>query len=331
MKVAILESKKKLVVKTEEYEKPSKDEVLVRVHSCGICGSDLHEYKIGPFFWLPHREGGHEFGGYIEEVGTEVMDFKIGDKVVFKLSLSCGFCEFCQSGRENLCKENSKNTLMHGGGFAEYCTVHKTQVVKLQDDFDLNKAPIIEPLAVAIHVARKIPNKIGLKIIVIGSGSIAYLLAKYLKYINSMSYVAVVGKHSPIKNFLYDTHGIIDYTETLSFHGLFDYAVDCVGTQQSFDTSYSLIKRGGILITAALYNNSINVNTSDIMFSEKVIRGSFLYTNNDFEEAKMLIENDLFDCSEMITDNLPLDDINEAFLNAICGKEKHMKVVINCK
>jgi threonine dehydrogenase-like Zn-dependent dehydrogenase len=103
MLIATLECKNNIVLRNIQVPETSNDEVLVEVHSCGICGSDLHEFKIGPFFWLPHKSGGHEFGGHVKKIGTNVDNVKIGDKVVFKYGFPCGKCEYCQLGKENLC------------------------------------------------------------------------------------------------------------------------------------------------------------------------------------------------------------------------------------
>jgi 2-desacetyl-2-hydroxyethyl bacteriochlorophyllide A dehydrogenase len=224
---------------------------------------------------------------------------------------------------------NTKNTLFYGGGFAEYCKVHKTQILKLDDDFDLNKAPIIEPLAVAIHIARNIPSTFKSKVAIVGSGTIAYLLARYLNFINTIHHITIIVKHSPIKKLLRGNSEIIDYDNTLDLKEQFYYSIDCAGTQQSFDSAYMLIKKGGTLITSSLYNTSVILNMSDVMFSEKTIKGAFLYSNKDFEDAKSLIETNLFSCSEVISKSYFIKDINEAFLQALYNKDEYMKIVVS--
>ena len=139
------------------------DDVKIKVKWCGICGSDLHEYTMGPIFIpvkTPHPITGetapvvmgHEFSGEVVEVGRSVTNVKPGDRVVVEPLIVCGECPACKAGYYNLCEKLGFHGLMGGGGgFSEYTTFPARFVHKIPDSLSYEKAALVEPMSVAYH------------------------------------------------------------------------------------------------------------------------------------------------------------------------------------
>jgi (R,R)-butanediol dehydrogenase/meso-butanediol dehydrogenase/diacetyl reductase len=140
--------------------------VQIRVHWCGICGSDLHEYLAGPVFIpvdAPHPltgiKGqcilGHEFCGEIVATGDGVEGYAPGDKVAADACQHCGQCRFCKTGQYNLCEQLAFTGLMNNGAFAELVNVPAELLYRLPEGFPLEAGALIEPLAVGMHAVKK--------------------------------------------------------------------------------------------------------------------------------------------------------------------------------
>ena len=332
MKAAILESAQNLKVINLPEICPNESEVKVKVHSCGICGSDVHEYKNGLLFWLPSRIGGHEFGGTIIEKGKAVRGLNIGDKVVIKLGYSCGNCYYCLKGNSNLCIKNNTNLLSKGGGFAEYSVIPFRQIVKLPEGFDLNKAVLIEPMATAIHASKKIDISAENHILIVGSGTIALLLVKWIRKRNPEAKIILVCKYSYIANLAENDCLVLDLrnsdtTKIISNYSI-NYAFDCAGSQESYCLAYQAINQKGNLIILSIFKEQIILNLSDLMFSEKTILGSFLYTDDEFMEAVQVVNDRLIDYSEIISNTVCLSDIEKGFKELVFNKDKNLKISV---
>ena len=160
---------------------PGPGEVLVKLHAVGICGSDLHWYLeggIGSNRAQYPQILGHEPAGEILSVGAGVTDCKVGDRVIIEPAITCGYCEFCRSGRHNICVRSrfmgDPTTL---GLFREYAVVPATSTVRIPDSMDYVKATVIEPLAVIMHVIELVRIPVGSTVAVIGAGPIGVLTA----------------------------------------------------------------------------------------------------------------------------------------------------------
>jgi len=144
MKAAIFEAANK-PLNIEQVEKPkiNKGDVLVKIAACGVCHTDLHYTDHGvPTYKPPPMILGHEPSGYVAEIGENVKKFKEGDKVLIPAVLTCGFCDFCRTGRENICQ----NMVMLGnhidGAYAEYIKVPSKDIFHLPDEIPLYRNPL---------------------------------------------------------------------------------------------------------------------------------------------------------------------------------------------
>ena len=183
---AIMKTKPMLGVEVQDIPRPEPkpDEVLIKVKSAAICGSDLGIYHYTPAYSkmkLPVVLG-HEFSGEITEKGTEVKGFKAGDRVLAESVKSCGVCSFCKSGMSNLCDQSTLFGINTDGGFAEYVTVPYKLLHRVPDAMSYDQAALVEPLSNAVHFVRDITQfRIDDYVVVQGCGPIGLFSGQLFK------------------------------------------------------------------------------------------------------------------------------------------------------
>ena len=166
------------------------DDILVEVHWCGICGTDLHEYAVGPIVTptTPHpltgvtlpQTLGHEFSATVVELGSDVRDVAVGDRVAIMPAIVCGRCYFCRRGQGHLCLVFACTGLSaETGGLAQYAVVKEYQVAKLPDSVSDLEGAVIEPAAVAAYGVDRAGVTGGDVVLVTGAGPIGILSAMY--------------------------------------------------------------------------------------------------------------------------------------------------------
>ncbi|MCD8148015.1 MAG: NAD(P)-dependent alcohol dehydrogenase [Clostridiales bacterium] len=185
MKVAVMTDLNKMDFVQKPIPQPREDEVLAKIEYVGVCGSDLHYYehgRIGDFIVEPPFVLGHEAGGTVVEVGTGVTHLKVGDRVALEPGKTCGKCEFCKTGRYNLCPDvQFFATPPVNGVFQEYVAHEAGLCFKIPDNMDTMEAALIAPLAVGFHAARQGNAQAGQTAVVMGAGCIGLVSLLALK------------------------------------------------------------------------------------------------------------------------------------------------------
>ncbi|NJP41542.1 NAD(P)-dependent alcohol dehydrogenase [Oscillospiraceae bacterium HV4-5-C5C] len=185
MKVAVMTGVGQMAFTSRPVPRPEANEVLVKVEYVGVCGSDLHYYEhgaIGNFVVQPPFVLGHEAGGTVVEAGAAVTDLVPGDRVALEPGKTCGHCEFCRSGRYNLCPEVAFfATPPVDGVFQEYVAHPADLCFKLPEQVSTMEGALIEPLAVGFHAANQGGAHIGQTCVVMGSGCIGLVSMMALK------------------------------------------------------------------------------------------------------------------------------------------------------
>ena len=185
MKVAVMNGIGKMGFEERPIPVPKDDEVLVKLEYVGICGSDLHYYEsgaIGDYVVKPPFVLGHEPGGTVVEVGKNVTHLRPGDRVALEPGKTCGHCEFCKTGRYNLCPDVVFfATPPVDGVFQEYVAHEAALCFKLPDNVSTLEGALIEPLAVGFHAALQGDAHLGQTAVVMGSGCIGLVSMMALK------------------------------------------------------------------------------------------------------------------------------------------------------
>ena len=183
---AIMKTKPAPGVEVKDIPRPSPapDEVLIKIRSAAICGSDLGIYHYTPAYGkmkLPVVMG-HEFAGEIVETGSMVEGYNVGDRVLSESVKACGVCEFCKTGMSNLCDESTLFGIHTDGGFAEYVTVPYKLLHRIPDNMSFDQAALVEPLSNTVHFVNDItPFEAGNYLVVQGCGPIGLFSAQLFK------------------------------------------------------------------------------------------------------------------------------------------------------
>lgn len=195
MKTAVMLGIGKMGFEQRDIPTPKDDEVLVKLEYVGICGSDLHYYEtgaIGDFVVEPPFVLGHEPGGTVVEVGKDVHHLKVGDRVALEPGKTCGKCEYCRTGRYNLCPDVVFfATPPVDGVFQEYVAHEADLCFKLPDNVSTLEGALIEPLAVGFHAARQGNAQAGQTAVVTGTGCIGLMSLMALKAMGVNRVIAV--------------------------------------------------------------------------------------------------------------------------------------------
>jgi L-iditol 2-dehydrogenase len=171
-------------------------DVLVRVAACGICGSDVHGYDGSSGRRVPPIIMGHEAAGVVEEVGNEVDPARVGERVTFDSTISCGKCESCRRGAVNLCENRrvlgvSCADYRQHGALAEFVAVPEHILYWLPPELPFEHAALIEPASVAVHAVDRLSIEPGEQAVVVGSGMIGLLVIQALRVAGCKRVIAV--------------------------------------------------------------------------------------------------------------------------------------------
>ncbi|MCX7917354.1 MAG: NAD(P)-dependent alcohol dehydrogenase [bacterium] len=311
-------------IEIREIEKPeikNKEDVLIRIKSVGVCGSDIHYYKegrIGDFIVKEPLILGHESAGIVEKVGKEVKNLKEGDKVAIEPGIPCRKCDYCKEGRYNLCPDVIffATPPIHGT-FCEYIVHPSDFVYRIPENLSLDEATLIEPFSVGIHACNLINLKPGEKVIVSGLGPVGLLTSLSAKIYGAIVY-GIEKSEKRIefaKGFgledIFDTKKI----ETKEIKNILPEKVDvvfeCSGYSGLIEETIYWVKRGGKIVFIGLGTDFVNLNISKIINDELKISGIFRYVNT-YKKAIEIINKNKINLKPLISKNFPLTDIKEA-------------------
>jgi 2-desacetyl-2-hydroxyethyl bacteriochlorophyllide A dehydrogenase len=319
--------------------KPASGEVVVRVHNCGICGSDLHFFS-GQFPPPPVCPG-HEIAGEVAEVGPGVGNVRAGDLVVVEPLVTCRQCNFCLSGNYQLCPELRVLGNMVHGGFADYVRVPASAVFPLPAKLDMAVAALTEPLAVAVHGLRLAPVCAGDRVAVLGAGTIG-LMSVAAARASGASEVWVTARYAHQAEAARRLGASRVFTGSAAYLELAeagsqrppDVVVETVGGQaDTLEQALPLVRRGGTVVVLGLFTSMPALNGILLVIKEIRIVGSMTYGRTiagaDFERALDLLSQRAQDFASIVTHRYPLEQIQAAFSTAADKHSGAIKVSVS--
>jgi len=334
----------KMEIRDVEMPRLKGKDVLVALEYVGICGSDVHyfhdgrcgDYVVDGDFML-----GHECAGTVIEVGTDVTGLKVGDKVALEPGITCGECEFCKSGRYNLCPDVIfLATPPVQGCYENYIAFPENMCFKLPEGMTTKEGALVEPLSVGMHAANQGEVKLGDSVVILGAGCIGLvtllackahgatditvvdIIPKRLEYAMKMGATRVInGKETDaVKEILANTAGA----------GV-DKVIETAGSPFTIQQTPYLVKNGGTIVLVGIAaQENIEFNFAKIMAKEAKIESVFRY-RNIYPQAIAAISDGMIDVSGIVTHEFDFDDIQEAFECAINNKDEVVKAVIKIK
>lgn len=340
MKAAIFEGSNK-PLKIEDIKKPQigKDDILVKIAACGICHTDLHYMDHGVATYKPPPMIlGHEPSGHVAEVGSDVKNFKEGDKVLIPAVLTCGVCDFCRTGRENICQ----NMVMLGnhinGAYAEYIQVPAKDICILPDEIPLQEGSIIaDAISTPFHaVKNRAQVKPGDTVVVIGCGGIGINIVQIAAAVGgSVIAVDVLDKKLEWAKKLGAT-ATINPTKVEKLGkeikkmtgGGADIAIEAIGRPDTIQEAFGTLRKGGRLVVVGFASQNINISAGKIMFFEMEIIGSLGCRPVDYPKIIELVRLGKIKVAELVTNRFPLDKINDAFDLLRSGDENVIRSIV---
>ncbi|MGE5612774.1 MAG: zinc-dependent alcohol dehydrogenase [Bacillota bacterium] len=315
----------------------SDDSVLIRVRAAGICGSDLHLYKGTHAFRKPPAILGHEVTGDVVKIGKNVKGLKVGDRVTVEPHIPCGACEYCKSGKVNLCLNKIvPGTEKWTGTFVEYFCAPESKTYKIVDHISYETGVLIEPLAVANHALNMIKERQGKTLAILGSGTIGLLSlvsalqSGFLKIYCTdtipfnLEFAKELGAYRTINVREEDCVEIIN-RET-SGRGV-DAVIVAAGAPGIIDQASQITCRTGTIVLVAMITEKIPVYTYNLVFKEQKLFGAMTYTTEDFKQAVDMV-NDGMDISKLVTQALPMSQTQDGLEMLSNKTENVVKIIV---
>lgn len=324
MRAGVLTAVESFEVRDRDRPAPAADEVLVRVEACGVCTTDFHMYDGGLSVDLPIVPG-HESAGDVVEAGDAVDRVAVGDRVAVNPTVSCNECRHCVAGRENLCTDltslGGAATHVEDGSFAEYVAVPAGNVEPV-GDLAASTAAFAEPLGCCVHGIDRVDVESGEAAAVVGAGPIGLLLVRLL-HLRGASPIVV---SEPIdqrreRALAMGADYAVDPTETdpvawTDEHvGAVDLAVEVVGATATIEQARELTDVGGRTLVFGVppEDATLGVSPFELFFEERALLGTFALTPDSFRRAVSLLQNDRVDVDGLITHEVGLDGVTDAF------------------
>jgi L-iditol 2-dehydrogenase len=341
MKALLLSEYKKLNVVEMPTPDIGEDDVLVRVRACGICGSDIHGYDGSTGRRIPPLVMGHEAAGVIERAGGAVEGFKVGDRVTFDSTVSCGKCAFCRQGQINLCDNRTVLGVSCGdyrrhGAFAEYVSVPARILYQLPDTLPFERAALIEAVSIAVHaVSRHVPGPDD-AVLVVGSGMIGVLVIQVLREKGCRNIIAVdvdddklaLAKRLGAARTLNATD--IDVPakvrELTGGQGA-DASFEVVGHGSTVMSAIRSLRKGGTVVLIGNLSPKVEIPLQEVVSREISVLGSCA-SSGEIPECIELLARGAVDVDPLISLKASLDEAPQLFERLYGGDKNLMKVII---
>ena len=327
MKAAVFHEPNK-PLKIEEVETPKIEthEILVKIAACGVCNTDLHYIDHGvPTFKKPPMILGHEPSGIVEEVGAEVKNFKAGDRVLIPPVFSCGYCDNCRLGRENICF----NMVMLGnhidGAFAEYTKVPAKDCQHLPEDLPLEESSIIaDAISTPYHaVKNRAQVKPGDSVVVFGCGGVGINVVQ-VAAASGASVIAVdivdkkldmakkLGAQQTINASGKEDKELLKEIRKLTGGGA-DIAIEAIGNPKTIELANGAVKAGGLHCQVGYTHHNVPINAGRLMFREIEIKGSLGCRPVDYPKIIAMVRTGKIQLEPVVTHKFKLEEIEQAF------------------
>lgn len=335
-------------LRVDDVEEPpaGSTAVTVAVAWCGICGTDVHEYRDGPAV-VPHAGRphpltgetlpltlGHEIAGVV--LASPDPEVPVGARVVVDPLLACGACAPCASGNRHLCRIGGAVGLIgRGGGFADRLSVELEQVHLLPDEVPLDLAALVEPLAVGWHAARRGAVVAGSTVLVVGAGPIGLgclVAARAAGAARTVVAVRSDGARAALARDLGADEVVLDLdgARVAGPEGGFDVVLETAANPTALRIALVAVRAQGRVVDVGLWGRPAELHLDGLLARELSVVGSMGYEPRDFEEVvAALAAGDLGDVGRMITARVSLEDATELGFRPLAERRgDHVKVLV---
>ena len=325
---------------------PKENEILMKVEFVGMCGSDIHGFEFGPF--IPPKDPnqkiglGHEVAGEVVKIGSKVTKFKVGDKVLIEPGVPDSTCEYCRTGRYNICPgvDFMATQPNYKGALTRYMTHPEEWTYHVPDNMTTMEAALVEPAAVGMHAAILGGAQFGKSIVILGAGTIGLMVLQACKSLGATDITVVdimqkrldlakmLGASRVINGKEEDTVALIRSPELFGDHGV-DLVFEAAGSAFTAQQAVQIVARGGKIMMVGTHSKPVPIDFLKIN-REVTIQTSFRYCNN-FPQTIEAISSGKFNVKDMVTHIYDYKDVQQAFSDAIdpVKKADMIKGVVN--
>jgi 6-hydroxycyclohex-1-ene-1-carbonyl-CoA dehydrogenase len=331
--------KNESILKIEDVPDPTPGyhDVLVKVAACGVCHTDLHYLDHGvPTFKEPPMILGHEISGTITQAGDGVKDYKVGDRVIIPAVLTCGRCDACRRGRENICERSQMLGNNMDGGYAQFVAVPSKDLVPLPPELPLANCSIIaDALSTPYHaVVHRGEVKPGQVVAVFGCGGVginvvqfAALCGAYVVAVDISDEKLEAAKKLGAAVVFNAREDKIDKAIRKATGGC-DVSFEVIGKPAVMVQAMSVLKTGGRFVMVGYSADDLPLPASRIMFREMEIRGSLGCRPVDYHAIVTLVKLGKLNLDALISNRYPLEEINRAFDDLREGKNVIRNLIV---
>jgi len=333
VKALVYRGQQGMVVEEVADPQPAAGEVLVKVRYCGICGSDVHLFAKGVFFL--GTTPGHEVSGEVVSLGSDVSGWQPGDRVVVK-HRNCGQCEYCLSGRPQLCLQPEGFGMgIRRGAFAQLLVSHHSTLLQVPPGLHMAHAALAEPLAVAVHAVDASGIEAGQAAVVTGAGPIGLLITEVLRDRRVQPIIvsepsaprrtlaAKIGPDHVVDPNVASLADLVHSQTGLGVHAVFE----CTGVPEAANPALGLLRPGGTMLVVGHSEKSYTLSSLMVMARELRIQGVF-GSGGRFPAALDLLAAGKVHCQDIITRIAPLAEA-EACLRELGDARSEGKVLID--
>lgn len=334
----VMPAPKTITFRTIKIKKPERNQVLVKIMKIGICGSDIHVYHgTHPFTSYPVTQG-HEVSAQIVELGSGVTGLHAGQRVTIEPQVFCGKCYPCTHGKYNLCEDLKVMGFQTTGTASEYFTVDASKVDPLPEGMTYSEGAMIEPLAVAVHAAKRFSEIKGAKVAILGAGPIGNLLVQSAKAFGAEK--VLVTDVSDYRLELAKSVGadVTVNTETKDFGEAMveafgpdkaDVIYDCAGNDITMGQAIRYARKGSTIILVAVFGKTANVDLAALNDHELDLNTTMMYRHEDYLDAIRLAGEGKIRLKPLMSQRFDFSDYQKAYEYIDANKEKSMKVLID--
>ena len=331
MKALVYTNPNEVTYREEPEPQFGAGDVLIEVDAVGICGSDMHAYHGHDPRRNPPLILGHELAGRILEGPGK------GRRVTVNPLITCGHCEYCKQGRDNLCANRTMIGMTRAGGFAERVSTAAASVIDIPQDMSVRAAALTEPAATAVHASnvamralvRPLPE---CRVLVLGGGAIGMLSALLLKSYGvrhvtvsetnalrraSLEKAAQVATYDPLQ--ANAAHAPADNS--------MDLVIDAVGGKATRASALAAVKPGGVVMHIGLMDWASEIDMRKLTLAEITLIGTYTYSTADLRAAALALHEGAFGDLAWVEER-PLSEGAQAFRDLHEGRTAAAKVVL---
>lgn len=301
-------------VRFEEIPKPSyqANEALIKISYAGICGSDLHIYNKGMFIQNIPETMGHEFVGVIEEIGSEVEGFSVGDTVIANPMVPCMQCASCQQGSYNTCEALGFIGEVRQGCFTEYIAMPQDTLIRVPAGADLQKVALAEPLAVALNICKRANFQPDDRVALLGVGPIGLLTILAAKNIYGVKEITAVDL-SEVRLDLAKQVGAAAAYQKLPEDLRFNKVIDAAGQPVTFNMAVHHVEANGFIYVVSIFEKDFVFDINSLVSLQATLVGCNVYTRENLEDAVRVIADGSVDVGPLISRIFDVTECKEAF------------------